>query len=179
MKDIEKGKTMKIFFATIIMCIAGVNYAKGGYDVEFIFGDSQNTSPVTTFVKIRKIGVDPDKITDTSHKEGSTIAPRQTFKIKINDRKNENYISPKKLSEFRNNELGEEEYKKFFQYIEFEAEGEIFTFRWAQQSPSCLYIKSDSEKFAWESLVKSAPKKDKKSGVFKHVIELGFRKLSN
>lgn len=168
----------KIFIA---MCILGMgsSYAKAGHTLELRFEGLSDTIPPTSFVKLKEIGVDKEKIIESTYKEGSRIPLRQSLVFKIDDHTNENYISREKLSDFRNEELLQEDYNKLFHYISFEVDGKPLTFEWTQQSPSCLYWRSVYEGFRWDVLEKGVRIVNKKTGFYHHVMEIRLRKIGD
>jgi len=167
----------RIFFA-ICMLGMGSSYANAGHTVELRFDINDNIyRPLA--VKLKEIRVDKEKITESTYPENSHIPFRQPLVIKIDDRKNENYISRGKLSDFGNGELSQEDYNKFFQYIGFEVNGKSLTFEWTQQSPSCLWWRNVYDDFTWDVVEERSSFVNKKTGFHHTVLKIGLRKIGD
>ncbi|MBA3814519.1 MAG: hypothetical protein H0X26_08575 [Alphaproteobacteria bacterium] len=170
---------MRKFFIAICMLGMGSSYAKAGHTVELIFEGINSSIYHNSVLKLKKIGVNKEKITESTYEEGSHIPFRHPLIIKIDDRKNENYISDKELSNFANGEFSQEDYNKFFQRIDFEISGKPLTFEWTQQGPSCLWWRNVYDDFSWDVVETSSPFVNKKSGFHHTVLKIGLRKIDD
>ena len=155
--------------------------AFSGYVAEFHFGDDSFVRPITKSIKISEFigigeGVDNAKVIKFSHKIGDTISPGEIFSITVDDSDNKNYIPSQSFASFVNGEkLEDEEYKKYFRGIVFEVENTKFSLEWAQLNSQTLRLLGGAGDFSWGCFERSGyPSRDRKSGMYHHLIECGF-----
>lgn len=170
---------MKRFLYSLLSLIFSV-HVFGGYVVEFRFGDENRVRPITSTVKISEfigIGENPEdaKVVNSSHKVGDAISPGEIFTITIDDSKNKNLIPSNLFDAFVNEELNLDILKNYFKGIIFEIENTKFPLIWTQISPKTLRLLGGAGSFSWGCFERSGyPIKDRKSGIFHHLIDCGF-----
>lgn len=184
---------MKNYNILAVLCALSYNHVcSAGYDIDILIGDTNNTPPLKTSIKLSAIPEErnlPEKIVDTEGfvtyerpKINQIISPGHYLDLKIQS-PDEPIVDLIDLNEYASfsGQTAIERSKNnkwhaiFFEALNNKSEWEVVPLYWGYTEKSILVF-GESENFVFSAFQRSLPKFDKKTKNYKQTLEISLIK---